>query len=203
MIAPCQHETPRSAAHFRTSHLINIATAVLLVFFLLFLHTCLLSSFCTKAVVTGVVPSSPRFLPPTIIAHTVPQSHCSSSFHRLLLTHALALSASQIVRTNLYEYAFRGARTRETNLYQARGYPDTPPGRPGYTLHGLQLRYFNTGDGIITIYSIRELQRSYGYPTIPGFCIYDICTYIMCNTNANIYYHYECPLVIYEYACVN
>ena len=31
---------------------------------------------------------------------------------------------------NLYEYALGGARTRETDLYQARGLPDTPPGRP-------------------------------------------------------------------------
>ena len=31
------------------------------------------------------------------IAHRVQQSHCLSSFHRMLLTHALALSASQFV----------------------------------------------------------------------------------------------------------
>ena len=31
------------------------------------------------------------------IAHRVQQSHCSSIVHRVLLTHALALSASQIV----------------------------------------------------------------------------------------------------------
>ena len=50
-----------------------------------------------QAVVTGVVPSPPRFLPSTFIAHRVQQSHCSSIFHRVLLTHALALSASQFV----------------------------------------------------------------------------------------------------------
>ena len=50
-----------------------------------------------QAVVTGVVPSPPRFLPSNFIAHRVQQSHCSSIFHRVLLTHALALSASQIV----------------------------------------------------------------------------------------------------------
>ena len=43
-----------------------------------------------------------------------------------MLTHALALSASQFekkkkVPTNLYEYALGGARTQETDLYQARG----------------------------------------------------------------------------------
>ena len=47
--------------------------------------------------VTGVVPSPPRFLPSIFIAHMVQQSHCSSTFHRVLLTHALALSASQFV----------------------------------------------------------------------------------------------------------
>ena len=47
--------------------------------------------------VTGVVPSLPRFLASIFIAHRVQQSHCSSIFHQVLLTHALALSASQFV----------------------------------------------------------------------------------------------------------
>ena len=50
-----------------------------------------------QAVVTGVIPFPPRFLPSIFIAHRVQQSHCSSIFHRVLLTHALALSASQFV----------------------------------------------------------------------------------------------------------
>ena len=50
-----------------------------------------------QAVVTGVIPSPPRFLRSTFIAHRVQQSHCSSIVHRVLLTHALALSASQFV----------------------------------------------------------------------------------------------------------
>ena len=50
-----------------------------------------------QAVVTGVVLSAPRFLPSIFTAHRVQQSHCSSMFHRVLLTHALALSASQFV----------------------------------------------------------------------------------------------------------
>ena len=50
-----------------------------------------------QAVVTGVVPSPPRFLPTVFIAHRVQQSHCTSISHRVLLTHALALSASQFV----------------------------------------------------------------------------------------------------------
>ena len=50
-----------------------------------------------QAVVTGVIPSPPRFLPSIFFAHRVQQSHCSSIVHRMLLTHALALSASQFV----------------------------------------------------------------------------------------------------------
>ena len=50
-----------------------------------------------QAMVTGVVPSLPRFMPSIFIAHRVQQSQCSSIFHRVLLTHALALSASQFV----------------------------------------------------------------------------------------------------------
>ena len=80
-----------------------------------------------QAVDTGVVRSPPRFLPSIFIAQRVQQSHCSSIFHRVLLTHALALSASQIVRKKkspriyTYEYALGGIRTHETDLYQARG----------------------------------------------------------------------------------
>ena len=50
-----------------------------------------------QAVVTGVVPSTSRFFPSTFIAHRVQQSHCSSIFHQVLLTHAHALSATQFV----------------------------------------------------------------------------------------------------------
>ena len=50
-----------------------------------------------QAVVTGVVPSLPLFLPSIFIAHRVLQSHCSSIIYRVLLTHVLALSASQFV----------------------------------------------------------------------------------------------------------
>ena len=64
-------------------------------FFFFFAHFYLPAS--GQAVVTGVVPSPPRFLPSIFIAHRVQQSHCSSMFHRVLLTHALALSASQFV----------------------------------------------------------------------------------------------------------
>ena len=53
-----------------------------------------------QAVVTGVVPSTPRFLPSIFIAQRVRKSHCSSILHRVLLTHALALSASRFVHKN-------------------------------------------------------------------------------------------------------
>ena len=46
--------------------------------------------------VSGVAPS-PRYVPSVFIAHRLQHSHCSSNFHRMLLTHALALSASQAV----------------------------------------------------------------------------------------------------------
>ena len=66
------------------------------IFFLFFFsHFCFPAS--GQAVVTSVVPSFPRLLPSIFIAHRVQQSHCSSIFHRVLLTHALALSASQLV----------------------------------------------------------------------------------------------------------
>ena len=59
-----------------------------------------------QSVVTGVVPSPPRFLPSTFIAHRVQQSHCSSIFHRVLLTHAFAfrksICAQEKVPTNIY-----------------------------------------------------------------------------------------------------
>ena len=101
-----------------------------------FFLTLLPSSFWTKAVVTGVFPFPPRFSPTIFIAHRVQQSHCSSIFHRVLLTHAPALSASQFVdkkksqRIYTSMHSLGGARTHKTDLYQARGYPDTPPGRP-------------------------------------------------------------------------
>ena len=65
------------------------------VFFFFFAHFYFPAS--GQAVVTGVVPSPPRCLPSIFFAHRVQQSHFSSIFHRVLLTHALALSASQFV----------------------------------------------------------------------------------------------------------
>ena len=70
---------------------------VILRVFLFFCFTLVPSSFWTKAVDTGEVPSPLRFLPSIFIAHRVQQSHCSSIFHRVLPPHAFALSARQLV----------------------------------------------------------------------------------------------------------
>ena len=67
-----------------------------LIIILYFSHTCTFQ-FSGHTVVTGVVHFPPRFLPSTFIAHRVQQSHCSSIFYRVLLTHAPALSVSQFV----------------------------------------------------------------------------------------------------------
>ena len=66
-------------------------------YFLFFLFAHFYFSASGQAVVTGVIPSPSRFLPSIFIAHRVQQSHCSSIVHRVLLTHALALSASKFV----------------------------------------------------------------------------------------------------------
>ena len=70
-------------------------------FFFSFSHTSTFQLLDKQAVVTGVVPSfpPPRFFAFNFIARRVQPSHCSSIFHRGLLTHALALSASQFMRT--------------------------------------------------------------------------------------------------------
>ena len=74
--------------------------------------------------VTGVVPSSPRFLPSIFIAHRVQQSLCSSIFNRVLLTHALELSTNQFVHekspNDLIRVCTRRGSNSRTNLYQAR-----------------------------------------------------------------------------------
>ena len=77
-----------------------------------------------QAVVTGVVSSPPRFLPSIFITHRVQQSHCASIFHRVLLTHAVALYASQFVRkkkspriyTNMHSGGFEVTKLTYTRL---------------------------------------------------------------------------------------
>ena len=98
--------------------------------------------FCSriiKSVVTGVVPSPPRFLPSIFIAHRVQQSHCLSIFHRVLLTHALALSASQFVHKKTSQRIYMSMHSAgleltkltytrlEDNLIRHRGDRSYPP----------------------------------------------------------------------------
>ena len=94
--------------------------------FLFFIHSHLLSSFGTSRGHRCRPFFHPVFAFNFYSAYKVQQSHCSSILHGVLLTHALALSASQFVRkrkvpTIFYEYALEGIRTHETDLYQARG----------------------------------------------------------------------------------
>ena len=79
----------------------------------------------------------PRLLPSIFIAHRIQQSHCSSIFHRVLLTRALALSESQLVHMKMspqkiirvyYKYALGGFELTkltytmlEDNLIRHRG----------------------------------------------------------------------------------
>ena len=88
--------------------------------------------------VTGVVPSPPRFLPSTFIAHMVQQSHCSSIFYPVLQTHALALSASQFVhkkQTQRIYTSMHSAGLELTKLTYTKLDDNLirPPGRPFYT----------------------------------------------------------------------
>ena len=71
----------------------------LVLFYFIFTHIYFPAS--GQAVVKGVVPSPPRFLPSIFIAHRVQQSHCFSIFYRVLLTHAIALSASEFVHKKI------------------------------------------------------------------------------------------------------
>ena len=87
---------------------------VVFFFFLLFSHFYFPAS--GQAVVTGVVPSSPRFLPSIFIAHSFQRSHCASIFHRVLLTHALALSASQFVHKKKSQRIYRSMHSAGLEL---------------------------------------------------------------------------------------
>ena len=53
------------------------------ILFIHFMFTHIYFPASGQAVVTGVVPSSPRFLPSFFVAQRAQQSHCSSMFHRV------------------------------------------------------------------------------------------------------------------------
>ena len=130
----------------------------------------LLFSFWTSRGHTGVVPSSPRVLPSIFIAHNVQQSHCWSIFHRVLLTHALALSASQFVHkkksqrvyytsmpsaglelTKLTDHQvyIPGSRTEDNNnLIRHRGDRLIKTSEPPYTIYLHKRQHPSTGHPI-------------------------------------------------------
>ena len=83
-------------------------------FFLIFL-TLVLSSFWTSRG-HRCRPFCPRVLPSIFIAHRVQQSHCSSIFHRMLLTHALALSASEFVHKKKSQRIYTSMHTAGLEL---------------------------------------------------------------------------------------
>ena len=116
-----------------------------------------------QAVVTGVVPSPPRFLPAIFIAHRVQQSHYSSIFHRVLsLTHALALSASQFVHKKRSQRSYTSMHSAgleltkltytrlEDNLIRHRGdrYTSAVHTRHWQVFIG-QMRFFEERGGVI------------------------------------------------------
>ena len=76
----------------------------------------------------------------------VQRSHCSSTFHRMLLTHALALSASQFEhkkKSQRIYMSMHSAGLELTKLAYTRLednlIPGTPQGRPAYSVPGVCL----------------------------------------------------------------
>ena len=105
-----------------------------------------------QGVVTGVVPFFfPRFFPSMFIAHRVQQSHCSSTFHRVLLTHALALSASQVVH-----------KKKSPRMYTSM---------PSGGLELTELTYTRLEDNLIRHRGdrVRCITCRRFYPGLPGF----------------------------------
>ena len=141
-LSASQFVRKKKSPRIYTSMLLGGFQLTKLIFFFFF-RTLLLPSFWTSRV--------HRFRPfyPSgsclhfFIAHRVRQSHCSSIFHRVLLTHALALPASQFVRkkkspriyTSMHSGEFELTKLTNTrlednlirhrgdrlDLYQARG----------------------------------------------------------------------------------
>ena len=63
-----------------------------------------------------VVLSFHRFLPPVTFTHSVQESHCSLICHRAMLTHALALSASQFVHNKTSQRIYTSMHSAGLNL---------------------------------------------------------------------------------------
>ena len=104
-----------------------------------FFPTVLLSNFWTS-VVTVVVPSSPRYLPLKFLSRvgfgnpTARRFFIDCCYNLRSRASRKSICAQEKVPTNVYGYALGGVRTHGTDLYQARGQPDTPPGRTAATL---------------------------------------------------------------------
>ena len=143
--------------------------------------------------VTSVVPSPPRFLPSICIAHRGQQSHCSSIFHRVLLTHALALSASirvsNIRATNQSKLqpAMRDLTTNQPNIISAE-YSKIHWGRKTishFNFKGLQQLYWY-GKHTLLRYSCQEVVS----PSWPaGQCVF---LHIELTCPAIYIKHYRC-----------
>ena len=97
----CDHSSPTALRKHLRSRQDSAKSPSSQIRWIFFFFFCMLplSSFWTSRGHRCVVPFPPWFLPSFFIAHRVQQSHCSSIFHRVLLTrtHALSLSASQFV----------------------------------------------------------------------------------------------------------
>ena len=121
--------------------ILDFLLSLVFLLFFCFVSSHLYVPVSEQAVVTGVVPSPPWFLPSILIAHssTVQQSHFSLSIFRVLLTHALALSVSQFLHKKKSPRIYSGMHsggfelkkltyTRlEDNLIHHRGDPPNNP----------------------------------------------------------------------------
>ena len=100
---------------------------------------------------TGVIPSPPGFLPSIFIAHRVQQSHCSSIVHRVLLTHALALSASQFVHKRKSQRMYTSMHSAGLELTKLT-YPRLHDNLIRH--RGDRLYYYNTPGTICTYHHV-------------------------------------------------
>ena len=80
--------------------------------------------FSSRILVGSAIPLLVDFSSSECMYVVVAKLSHSRAFRKTICAHEKVL-------TNLYEYhALGGIRIHETDLYQARGQPDTPPGRP-------------------------------------------------------------------------
>ena len=115
---------------------VNTPRGLNLFFFLILLF----SSFWTSRG-NRCRPFSPRFLPSFFYraqgsATPLLVDFSSSVANSRVHVFRKSICAQEKIPTNLYEYALGGARTHETDLHQARGQPDMPPGRPVHIYYG-------------------------------------------------------------------